>query len=229
MDRSRVICAIDCNSLDRALELATLVCPYVAACKLGLEFFLKFGPQGVCLFKQENIPVFLDLKLHDIPNTMLRAAEQLRDLEPFMLSVHVASGKESLKAVRQPLAELDTRILGVTLLTSLTRADTHQLFGNAQVEQMVVSMAGIATECHLDGVVCSGEEVAAVKSQYPTGLLAVVPGVRLEAPNDHNRVIGPRAAVSRGADYLVVGRPITESADPSEAAQRFCQYSASEI
>ena len=220
---SPLFVAIDTPDLARARTLATAVRAHVGGVKLGLEFFLANGRAGVHDMAQIGLPIFLDLKLHDIPNTVAKAIQALGDLSPAVLTVHAAGGRamlEDAKAAAHP----GTRVVAVTTLTSLDAADllATGIAGDprAQVERLTT----LAAEAGIDGVVCSGEEVAAAKRAWPGGFL-VVPGLRQAGTasgqfgTDQKRVVSPRAALDAGASLLVVGRPITAAPDPDAAAR----------
>jgi orotidine-5'-phosphate decarboxylase len=187
--------------------------------KLGLEFFCANGPSGVHEIASLGLPIFLDLKLHDIPNTVAKAVQSLRPLEPAILTVHAAGGRAMLEEAKAAAPE-KTKVVGVTVLTSLDGADLKSVGVAGQPDQQVERLAGLAKTAGLDGIVCSGVEVAAAKRAWPNGFF-VVPGVRPEGAGlaDQKRVVSPRAALDAGASILVIGRPITGAEDP-EAALR---------
>jgi orotidine-5'-phosphate decarboxylase len=187
--------------------------------KLGLEFFCANGPSGVHEIASLGLPIFLDLKLHDIPNTVAKAVQSLRPLEPAILTVHAAGGRAMLEEAKAAAPE-KTKVVGVTVLTSLDGAYLKSVGVAGQPDQQVERLAGLAKTAGLDGIVCSGAEVAAAKRAWPNGFF-VVPGVRPEGAGlaDQKRVVSPRAALDAGASILVIGRPITGAEDP-EAALR---------
>jgi orotidine-5'-phosphate decarboxylase len=216
---SRVFVALDTPDLARARALATRVRHHVGGLKLGLEFFCAHGQAGVREMAALGLPIFLDLKLHDIPNTVAKAVQALAPIEPAILTVHAAGGRamlEDAKAAASP----QTRVVAVTMLTSLDASDLADTGVTGSAEDHVLRLADLAAEAGVDGIVCSGAEVAAVHARWPKGFL-VVPGVRPAdaAVGDQKRVITPRAAVDAGASVLVIGRPITAAADPDDAAR----------
>jgi len=214
-----IFVAIDTPDLDRARSLARQVKSGAGGVKLGLEFFCANGPSGVHEIASLGLPIFLDLKLHDIPNTVAKAVQSLRPLVPAILTVHAAGGRAMLEEAKAAAPE-KTKVVGVTVLTSLDGADLKSVGVAGQPDQQVERLAGLAKTAGLDGIVCSGVEVAAAKRAWSNGFF-VVPGVRPEGAGlaDQKRVVTPRAALDAGASILVIGRPITGAEDP-EAALR---------
>jgi orotidine-5'-phosphate decarboxylase len=216
---SRIYVAIDTPDFEVAKAMALRVKSHVGGIKLGLEFFSANGRAGVREMGALGLPIFLDLKLHDIPNTVAKAIQALRPLNPAILTIHAAGGRAMMEDAKAA-APTGTKVVGVTVLTSLDASDlaTAGMMGSAhdQVERLTRS----AMEAGLDGVVCSGEEVAAARKIWPKGFF-VVPGVRPVngAASDQKRVVTPRQAIDRGASILVIGRPITQAADPDVAAR----------
>ncbi|WP_420142485.1 orotidine-5'-phosphate decarboxylase [Sphingomonas sp.] len=211
--------AIDTPDLARATQLATRVRGHVGGIKLGLEFFSAHGQQGVRELAHVGLPIFLDLKLHDIPNTVASAIQALHDLAPAVLTVHAAGGRammEDAKAAAHP----STRVVAVTVLTSLDGNDLASIGVPGDAHGQVERLTALARDAGLDGVVCSGFEVAAARKAWRDGFF-VVPGVRPAGGTvgDQKRVITPRAALDNGASILVVGRPITRADDPDAAAR----------
>ncbi|MFC7537971.1 orotidine-5'-phosphate decarboxylase [Sphingomonas sp. GCM10030256] len=216
---SPIFVALDTPDLATATRLAGSLRGLVGGIKLGLEFFAANGPDGVMQLSVLGLPVFLDLKLHDIPNTVGKAVAALAPLTPAVLTVHAAGGHAMLAAAKAA-APAGTKIVAVTVLTSLDADDLLATgVGGAPAEQ-VERLARLARSAGLDGIVCSGAEVAAAHAAWPQGYL-VVPGVRPEGGDigDQKRVITPRAALDGGASMLVIGRPIAAAADPAEAAR----------
>jgi orotidine-5'-phosphate decarboxylase len=216
---NRIFVALDTPDLDRARTLATKVRHHVGGVKLGLEFFCANGPAGVRAIEEIGLPVFLDLKLHDIPNTVAKAVQSLAPLKPAVLTVHASGGRamlEDAKAAAHP----DTRVVAVTMLTSLDDDDLSAIGVRGNAYDHVLRLANLAREAGLDGIVCSGAEVKAAHRVWPKGYF-VVPGVRPAegAIGDQKRVVTPHRAVDDGASILVVGRPITQASDPDEAAR----------
>ena len=214
-----VFVALDTTDPEQARRIAEQVAGQVGGLKLGLEYFSANGPDGIRAVAALGLPIFLDLKLHDIPNTVAKAVQALRPLAPAILTVHAAGGRAMLEAARAA-APATTRVVAVTVLTSLDRDDLAATGIHGEVESQVERLAGLARDAGLDGIVCSGQEVGAARRLWPEGYF-VVPGVRPSegAAADQKRVITPREALDRGASILVIGRPITEARDPGEAAR----------
>lgn len=209
--------AIDTPDLDRALEICRQVRSHAGGVKLGLEFFSANGPPGVERIAELDLPVFLDLKLHDIPNTVAKAVHSLRHLQPAILTVHAAGGRAMLEDAKAA-APSGTRVVAVTVLTSLDTADLKSIGVSGKTEDQVARLADLARESGLDGIVCSGNEVASARRQWRDGFF-VVPGVRPKgsATADQKRVVTPREAIDRGASIVVIGRPVTAADSPVEA------------
>jgi orotidine-5'-phosphate decarboxylase len=216
---SPIFVAIDTPDLARAEQLAKAVSRAAGGIKLGLEFFAANGPAGVERVAGIGLPIFLDLKLHDIPNTVAKAVAALRPLEPAVLTVHAAGGLAMLEEAKAAAPE-KTRVVGVTVLTSLDQRDLKATGVTGSPADQVRRLAALAQQAGLDGIVCSGEEVAMAHKEWPKGFF-VVPGVRPEGSGaaDQKRIVTPRSAMDSGASILVIGRPITEADDPAEAVR----------
>lgn len=220
-----ILCAIDTPDPVRARALATTVGGAVGGLKLGLEFFVANGPQAVREVAA-GAPLFLDLKLHDIPNTVAGAVRSAAALEPLLLTIHCAGGAAMMRAAAAAASEAvrgrrRMKLLGVTVLTSLDDDDLAATGQCGPAAEQAQRLALLARHSGLDGIVCSPHEVAALRAACGQGFLLVVPGIRPAgaAAADQKRVMGPRAALEAGADYLVIGRPITEAPDPAAAAR----------
>ncbi len=211
--------AIDTPDLDRAFAIATRVGRHVGGIKLGLEFFAANGRSGVHEMAKLHLPIFLDLKLHDIPNTVAKAVQALAPLNPAILTVHAAGGRAMMEDAKAA-APLGCKVVGVTVLTSLDASDLESAGVTGSPHDQVLRLTAAAREAGLDGVVCSGNEVKAAHKLWPQGFF-VVPGVRPAdgVIGDQKRVVTPRAAMDAGASILVVGRPITQAADPDAAVR----------
>ncbi|MBY0581899.1 MAG: orotidine-5'-phosphate decarboxylase [Sphingomonas sp.] len=216
---NRVFVALDTPDIERARTIATKVRHHVGGIKLGLEFFMAHGRHGVHEMHELGLPIFLDLKLHDIPNTVGKAIQALRGLEPAILTVHAAGGRAMMEDAKAA-APTGTKVVAVTMLTSLDGADLTSIGLNADPHDQVVRLTELARAAGVDGIVCSGAEVAAAHKLWPKGFF-VVPGVRPAdgAIGDQKRVVTPRAAIDAGASIIVVGRPITQASDPDQAAR----------
>jgi orotidine-5'-phosphate decarboxylase len=222
----RVFVALDVPELEEAMRLARLLAPRGARFKLGLELFCRHGPDGVRALQQVTGPVLLDLKLHDIPRTVWRAVRALTPLGAWGVTLHAAGGpvmlREAVDAAATGAASTGAeplRCIGVTVLTSLDGATLHALGVRTTLREQVVTLATMARAAGCDGVVASAQEAAWIRDATGPACLILTPGVRPQgvAPGDQARVTTPAAAVAAGADYLVVGRPLTEAADPVAA------------
>ena len=222
---SELYCALDTTDLVHAEALAVALGSAVNGIKLGLEFFGAHGPKGVERLTGTERPVFLDLKLHDIPNTVAGAVRALLPLEPAILTIHAAGGRAMMRAAVEAAGEAGARkpkLVGVTILTSLDDDDLARIGWQAEVSDAVRRLAGEARESGLDGVVCSPHEAARLRRDHGPEFLLVVPGIRplWVTSGDQKRVMTPAEATQAGADVLVVGRPITGADDPADAARR---------
>lgn len=219
MMTNRIFVALDTPDLARARHLAERVRHHVGGLKLGLEFFAANGRAGVREMAELGIPIFLDLKFHDIPNTVAKAVQALAPLRPAVLTVHASGGQamlEDAKAAAHP----DTKVVAVTMLTSLDTGDLAATGVSGSAHDQVLRLAALAERSGVDGIVCSGAEVAEAHKAWPKGFF-VVPGVRPAGADvaDQKRVVTPRAALDAGASILVIGRPITQADDPDGAAR----------
>lgn len=212
-----IFVAIDTPDLARALTIAEAVRDHAGGVKLGLEFFSAQGPEGVRRVAALGLPVFLDLKLHDIPNTVAKAVEALASLKPAILTVHASGGRAMLEAAKQA-SPAGTKVVAVTVLTSLDGDDLATIGVCDPPAEQVARLARLAYAAGLDGIVCSGAEVGVAREKWPESFL-VVPGVRPAGGDlsDQKRVVAPRQALDDGASVLVIGRPITAAADPAKA------------
>jgi orotidine-5'-phosphate decarboxylase len=215
----RIFVAIDTPDLERARSLAEVVRGHAGGVKLGLEFFSAQGPAGVREITALGLPVFLDLKLHDIPNTVAKAVEALAPLKPAMLTVHASGGRAMLEAAKKA-APAETKVVGVTVLTSFDADDLASIGVNDPPAEQVARLARLAHASGLDGIVCSGAEVGVARENWPESFL-VVPGVRPAGADlgDQKRVVTPRQALADGASVLVIGRPITGADNPAKAIE----------
>jgi orotidine-5'-phosphate decarboxylase len=226
--RSRLIFALDVGSVPEALQFVELLTREVGMFKVGKQLFLHAGPQIVQMIRERGGEVFLDLKFHDIPRTVAKAAGEATRMGVRMFDVH-ASG--SLEMMRRTVTEVNKvcrsqglrrpKVLAVTVLTSLNREDLKRVGVIRGVENQVVRLARLAKEANMDGVVASPHEIAPIRKECGRGFLIVTPGVRLRGGSweDQKRVMTPEAAIRAGADYLVAGQPIREAADPVAAAR----------
>jgi len=209
--------AIDTRDVHHAAALARDIRGLAGGVKLGLEFFCANGEEGVLRMAEGELPVFLDLKFHDIPNTVAKAVAAVAHLSPQVLTVHAAGGREMMAAAKAA-APPGTKVVGVTVLTSLDGSDLSATGVTGSAADQVKRLTDLAREAGIDGIVCSGDEVAAAKRDWPEGFF-VVPGIRPEgaAPGDQKRTVTPRQALDDGASILVIGRPVTEAPNPAGA------------
>ena len=214
---SPIFVALDTPMLDRALALAHAVRDHAGGVKLGLEFFCAHGPDGIARIADLGLPVFLDLKFHDIPNTVAKAVEAVASIAPAVLTVH-AGGGQAMLAAAKAAAPPTTKIVAVTVLTSLDDADLSAVGIGDPLADQVSRLARLAYGAGLDGIVCSGAEVSNARIHWPEGYF-VVPGVRPAGGDfgDQKRVVTPARALADGASILVIGRPITDAPDPARA------------
>jgi orotidine-5'-phosphate decarboxylase len=216
-----LIAALDTTDPQQARRWASAVAPHCGMLKLGLEFFLANGASGVRLI--DDLPIFLDLKLHDIPNTVAGAVRAVLALRPAMLTLHAAGGRAMIAAARAAAEAAGPdrpRLLAVTVLTSLDAEALHGIGVAGGPRQQVLRLARLALDAGADGLVCSAHEVAMLRDALGRDPLLVVPGIRPvgAAIGDQARTMTPTDASRAGADWLVVGRPITGAADPAAAA-----------
>ena len=221
MNDPRIIVALDFPDHARALQFAHLVSPRQCRLKVGKELFTSAGPALVEELVGLGFDVFLDLKYHDIPNTVAGAAAAAANLGVWMLNVHALGGKAMMRAARQGIEAAPRRplLIAVTVLTSLAPADLQDLGISTPLPRLVERLAIDAVDCGLDGVVCSAQEAAVLRARLGDGPLLVTPGIRPEwaASDDQQRIVTPRQAIDDGASYLVIGRPITRHDNPLEA------------
>lgn len=223
-----LICALDTTDIEEANALIEKLRGHIGAIKLGLEFFTANGASGVRKLEHHQIPVFLDLKFHDIPNTVARAIKATAGINTFMMTVHTSGGRAMLQAAIDASMEVSIitgkarpLIVGVTVLTSLDQDDLHMTGVRDNINEQVLRLADLAQSCAMDGVVCSPYEITALHKHCGEDFTLVVPGIRPEgsAKGDQKRTMTPAEAVNKGASYLVIGRPITEAPDPAAAAE----------
>jgi orotidine-5'-phosphate decarboxylase len=216
---SRIFCAVDTHDFNAARDLAQSLKGHVAGLKLGLEFFSAHGPQGYKVIASQGTPLFLDLKLHDIPNTVAGAVASLLPLKPTFLTIHAGGGAAMMKAAMEAVSKAGPsrpKILAVTVLTSLNAVDLKAVGQEAEPASQVLRLAKLAKEAGVDGVVSSPAEVVALREACGKDFTLMVPGIRPigSATGDQKRVMTPKDAVAAGADYVVIGRPITQAPDP---------------
>lgn len=221
----RTFVALDTTDLGHALELAKSLSGHVGGMKVGKEFFTACGPEGVQAVTDCGMPVFLDLKFHDIPNTVAGAIRAALPLTPYMVNVHAFGGEAMMRAAASAAAEAGEGrpiVLGVTVLTSMDESDLQGVGVETPVPDQVLRLASLAQYSGLDGIVCSAREVEDLREHLGKDFKLVVPGIRPKwaSSDDQKRIVTPAAAIAIGADYLVIGRPITGADDPVEAADK---------
>ena len=230
--RNPIIAALDVPNADAAIELAGQIAPAVGAFKIGGELFTSAGPDIVRRIRERGALVFLDLKFHDIPNTVAKAVAAAVQLDVQMLTVHTSGGLEMLKAAEQAAQETAWRlgrtpplVLGVTVLTSLDAGALKEIGLDANVEYQVRRLATVAIRAGLRGLVCSPQELAALRKFLPPSVQLVTPGIRTgaEKADDQKRTLSPREAIAAGANWLVIGRPIYAAENPRAAAEKILE------
>ncbi len=221
--KERIIVALDTDAPEAALATAKALAGCVGLFKVGMELFTRGGPDVVRGIRAAGADVVLDLKFHDIPNTVSGAVRSAAALGVKFTTVHASGGTAMLKAAAEAARGTGTTVLAVTVLTSLDDADLSSVGFALGAKDAVLRLAGLAAQAGAGGIVCSAREAAAIRAQVGGKVLLVTPGVRLpdDAVGDQKRVVTPGEAVRAGADYIVVGRPITKAADPAAAARRF--------
>ena len=218
MNDSRIIVALDFSSEKQVLEFTSQLEPSMCKLKVGKELFTLAGPDLVRQLVDNGFDVFLDLKFHDIPNTVARACKVATDLGVWMLNVHALGGRNMLIAAREALETSSNRplLIAVTILTSLGQEDLQEIGLNGTPEDNVLRLANLTKEAGLDGVVCSSREVTNLRQTQGEAFTLVTPGIRPAGSEagDQIRIMTPVDAIQAGSNYLVIGRPITQSADP---------------
>ena len=227
MNDPRIIVALDFNSASDALNLANKLDPRLCRLKVGKELFTAAGPQLVEKMMLQGFDIFLDLKFHDIPNTVANACKVASSLGVWMVNVHALGGRKMLMAARDAIPQKSTKLIAVTLLTSMDQDDLDDIGLQGQPEQIVERLARLTADCALDGVVCSALEATRLRQILGNNFCLVTPGIRPsgDQANDQKRITTPRKAMLNGSSYLVIGRPITQADDPL----LMCQQLNSEI
>ncbi len=220
----RVIVALDFDNANSALNLADQLDSTQCRLKVGKELFVAAGPQLVQALIDRDFDVFLDLKFHDIPNTVAKAVSAAADLGVWMTNVHASGGSRMMNAAAQAIEQhgSDMLLIAVTVLTSLDDADLHQVGIDRPAGQQVVELAKLTQQAGLDGVVCSAQEASELKRILGDPFKLVTPGIRLSdsASDDQRRIVTPPRAIDMGSDYLVIGRPITQAQDPMQMLEK---------
>lgn len=218
---SPVIVALDYPTQAQALSLVDQLDPRQCRLKVGKELYTREGAPVLAALHQRGFEVFLDLKFHDIPNTVAKACAVAADLGVWMVNVHASGGEKMMQAAREALDKMgaSTLLIAVTVLTSMSQADLQQIGVDVDPMDQVMRLAGLANNSGLDGVVCSAQEASRLKHQFGTEFKLVTPGIRPvgAAANDQQRIMTPPQALQAGVDYMVIGRPITQSDQPAVA------------
>jgi orotidine-5'-phosphate decarboxylase len=226
MTKTNPICvALDTPDLVRAVALVKTLFGHVGMVKIGMEFFYAHGFKGYDAIAKTGIPIFLDMKLHDIPNTVAQGLKSLMALEPAITNIHATGGLDMMRAARDAVKG-KTKLIAVTVLTSLSNDDLWAAgFDQRKSDGHALNLAKLTHEAGLDGVVCSPLDLAQIRSTLPREFLTVVPGIRPadSAAHDQKRIATPKSAMDAGADILVIGRAITGAADPAQAAHDILQ------
>jgi orotidine-5'-phosphate decarboxylase len=220
-----IFCAVDTPNIEKAEKLVDSLKESVGGIKLGLEFFMATGPEGYRKIAKKGLSIFLDLKLHDIPNTVAGAISSLLPLKPSFITVHASGGPAMLRAASDAAAKAGVdrpKLLAVTVLTSLDKDDLTKVGQGADVAAQVVRLAEVAKDSGIDGVICAPAEIPALRKALGKDFILMVPGIRPDwaSSDDQKRAMTPKEAHEAGASYLVIGRPITKAEDPAAAAKR---------
>ena len=222
--RNFIFCAIDFSDLEKSKKFISKIQKYIGGIKIGLEFFTKNGPLGFLEIQKLGIPIFLDLKLKDIPNTVKKSAQNLIDLKPDYLSIHLSGGVRMVKEVVS--IKNNTKILGISMLTSLDNADLKSFGYNFSNLDYVKNLAKIGEKAGIDGLVSSAHEIPHLKKNLNnTKILFVTPGIRFSnnKKNDQKRINSPSQAINNGSNMLIIGRSITQSSDPISSIKSILQ------
>ena len=219
-----VVVALDYPSAAPALDLAARLSPELCRLKVGKELFTRCGPDLVETLQNHGYEIFLDLKFHDIPNTVAGAVRAAAELGVWMVNVHASGGRRMMEAAAEVLSGMEKKplLIGVTVLTSMSDQDLAELGYTESAAQRVLRLAALAADCGLDGVVCSALEAPQLRAAQGADFCLVTPGIRLAGDDagDQRRIVTPADAIARGSDYLVVGRSVTGAAEPLAALQR---------
>ncbi len=231
INSNQIICALDFDDFSKAENFIKAI-DYDIVYKIGMEFFYRFGIEGIRKISKEKkkIKLFLDLKLHDIPNTVERAIHPLvSNVKPYMLTIHIAGGRKMLQNAVSVVNEVSKNsnvqrpiLLGVTILTSLNNKDLQEMGHTISITEVVKNLSNIAKKARLDGIVCSPLEVKLVKNMHGKSLKVVTPGIRLEksSNDDQSRFLSPKEAFNMGSDYIVMGRPLIKALDPNSIIKK---------
>lgn len=221
MSQSKIVVALDYPTTQQAIQLVERLDPEHCRLKVGKELFTRGGPELIDSIHKQGFDIFLDLKFHDIPNTVAAACRAAADLGIWMVNVHALGGRRMLEAARESLENSNhvPKLIAVTILTSHTDEDLLEIGLSGSSEENVLRLARLAHESGLDGVVCSAKESRLLKKEIASDFVLVTPGIRplWAVKGDQSRIMTPKDAITSGSDYLVIGRPITASEDPLAA------------
>tara|TARA_B100001540_G_C15525551_1_gene514480 strand:+ start:24 stop:710 length:687 start_codon:yes stop_codon:yes gene_type:complete len=216
MKANKVIVALDTSNIKKVKEIVQKLKSEVYAFKIGYEFFLNHGIKGYNTVRKICPRIFLDLKLHDIPNTTKKGIEAINKLKPLLTTIHISGGDEMMKA--SLINRKHAKILGVSILTSLDNTQTKKYYNEKKIENLVKKFVKQAKKNKLDGVICSPKEIKYIRKEVGKNFLIITPGIRINNSNkikdDQKRVLTPAEAISLGANFLVIGRPILQSKNP---------------
>jgi len=222
MKSNKVIVALDSNNFKKTISLVSALKKEVYAFKIGYEFFYNYGVKGYKAIYKISPKIFLDLKLHDIPNTVQNGIIAINNMKPLLTTIHISGGEEMLSS--SFVKKKYTKILGVSVLTSLNNNQVHKIYNEKNVENVVKKFATLAKKNKLDGIVCSPKEIKIVRKIVGKNFLIVTPGIRFKnlgiKKDDQKRVLSPKQALESGADLLVIGRPITEAKKPLDEIKK---------
>jgi len=227
LTKNPIYCAIDTSSIDDAVRLIEEIHPHIGGIKLGLEFFTSCGIKGIEKISKYELPLFLDFKLYDIPNTVKKSLKNILSYNPTYTTLHISGGSRMLKECVDLKKELNsnTNLIGVTILTSFDDNSINEIGMIGTVNENVDYLSALAIGCGMDGIVCSPIEIRKVKETFGSKLKVIVPGIRNQTDNnnDQKRTLSAKKAIELGADVIVVGRPITSADSPGKAAEIFHQ------
>lgn len=220
----RIVVAMDFDNADQCLSMAKRLSPSDCRLKVGKELFTACGPKIVEQLMELGFEIFLDLKFHDIPNTTSKAVKAAAELGVWMVNVHASGGERMMIAAREVLEQrsgVRPLLIAVTVLTSMEATDLSGIGIERSPEEQVMKLARLTNSCGLDGIVCSAQEAALMRSQFGPDFCLVTPGIRLDSSpaDDQRRTLTPTAAISAGSSYLVIGRPITQSSNPEDTCK----------